>query len=549
LPRPLVGRIAAVLAILGMAGAVGAGCASPPQILDISPAQGATSVPSNWPIRIGFDRPMNEASVARQFSLVPVVPGPAVGGSFRWINGREMRYEHGPLRPASKYQVVLEGGYRDTEGQVNLLRHTWIFTTEEPPQLAGSSPGDGERGIDSAAYITLTFSREIDISTLPQALSISPSTRFTVERDPADARRVVVVPEALLELNQEYAVTVTTRARDVDGNRLGTGSAFTFTTGPQRGLQHWIGFVAEELAGGGGRSPGVWIVDQNRFPRVLVSAPVSWFTWSADGQRLLLRSSSGTWTDQSVKGTSTALPFHGTWADYLGSGRGYAYLDGTSLFTMTPAGASKLVASGVGAAAVDPGGTRIAFTVDQPAGSEIFAYDIGLATDYRLQAEPGLVDGLAWSPDGLSLAYRVGGDNPAKHQVRVRLLRGAGSTIAVATGDVSAPVWQADSRHVFFTATVQASSGPVSKLFRFAPGEPPPNLLTAGAGMPASPGVSVGALSPSPDGRQVAFLSGSNSPVSEVWLMNADGTGVSQLTTFGQDVFPYQIGEVAWTPT
>jgi Tol biopolymer transport system component len=67
--------------------------------------------------------------------------------------------------------------------------------------------------------------------------------------------------------------------------------------------------------------------------------------------------------------------------------------------------------------------------------------------------------------------------------------------------------------------------------------------------MPTSPGVSVGALSPSADGRQVAFLSGSNSPVTEVWLMNADGTGVSQLTTFDQDVFPYQCGEVAWTPT
>jgi hypothetical protein len=543
-------RVAVVaVALLGIIAPLLVGCASPPQILEISPPQGATAVQSNAPVRIVFDRAMDRASVATKLRLVPVVPGPAVHGSFRWTGDRVMRFEHGALEPSSKYQVVLDGGYRDAQGYANSLRHSWIFTTEGPPLLAGSSPGDGDRGVDSAAYLALTFSREMDIATLPQALSISPSTRFTVERDPADARRVVVVPEALLEPNQEYAVTVTTRARDVDGNRLGTGSALTFTTGSQRGLQHWIGFVAEEPTGGGGRSPGVWIVDQNRLPRVLVSASVSWFTWSADGQRLLLRSSGGTWSDQSVKGTSTALPFHGTWAGYLASGRGYAYLDGTNLFTLTPGGASKLVASGVGAAAVDPGGTRIAFAVEQPSGFELMAYDIGLDTDYRLQAEPGQIDGLAWSPDGLSLAYRVAGSAAAKHQVRVRLLRGAGSTLTVATGDVSAPVWQADSRHVFFTATVHASTGQVSKLFRFAPGEPPPTLLTAGAGMPTSPGVSVGALSPSADGRQVAFLSGSNSPVTEVWLMNADGTGVSQLTTFDQDVFPYQCREVAWTPT
>jgi hypothetical protein len=549
LPRPLVGRVAAVLAVFGVAATLLAGCSSPPQILEVSPPQGATSVPSNASIRIGFDRSMDRASVARQFRLVPVARGPAVSGSFHWINGREMLYEHATLQPSSKYQVVLEGGYRDTEGQANSLRHSWIFTTEGPPELAGSSPGDGERGVDGAAYIALNFSREMDTSTLPQALSISPSTRFTLERDPSDPLRVVVVPEALLEPNQQYAVTVTSKARDVDGNRLGTGSAFTFTTGPRHGLQHWIGFVAEEPAGGGGRSPGVWIVDQNRFPRLLVPASVSWFTWSGDGQRLLLRSSGGTWSDQSLSGTSTSLQFHGAWAAYLEPGHGYAYLDGTNLFTMTAAGVSKLLASGVGAAAVDPGGTRIAFTVDGPSGSEILAYDIGLDTDYRLQAEPGPVDSLAWSPDGLSLAYRVAGGSPAKHQVRVRLLRDGGTTVTVATGDVSAPVWQADSRHVFFTATVHASSGQTSKLFRFAPGEPPPTLLTAGAGMPTAPGVSVGALSPSPDGRQVAFLSGSNSPVTEVWLMNADGTGLTQLTTFQQDLFPYQCGEVAWTPT
>jgi len=501
-------------------------------------------VPSNAPIRIRFDRPMDRASVQGSFRLVP-----RTAGTFHWDSSRELRYEHPALLPSTKYQVVLEGGYHDAEGGINTLRHSWIFSTEAPPEQLGSSPGDGEQGVDTAAYITLTFSREMDVSTLPQTMSVSPSTHFTVVRDPTDAHRVVVVPEALLQPNQEYSVTITTKARDVHGNRLGTGSAITFTTGPQTGLQHWIGFLAQEPAGGGGRSPGVWIVDQSRFPRVLVPAPVSWFTWSPDGQRLLLRSATGTWSDHSVKGTSIELSFHGTWAGYLAGGRGYAYLDGTSLFTVTPSGATRPVASGVSDAAVDPGGTRIAYTTDQPSGAEVFAYDTGLNTDYRLGTEPGPIDSLAWSPDGLSLAYRVGGSNPSKHLIRVRFMRDGGSTVTVATGDVSAPAWQADSRHVFFTAAVRDPLGQTSKLFRFTPGEPPPSELTAAAGLPAAAGVSVGTLSPSPDGRQVAFISGSRSAASEVWLMNADGTGLTQLTVFDPDGFPYQCDLVAWTPS
>ena len=530
------------MAILAVCGPLLSGCSSPPQILEISPLQGANGVPSNAPVRIRFDRAMDRTSVASRFHLEP-----AVHGSIHWVNARQMRFDHGSLRPSTKYQVILDGGYRDAQGQPNALRHSWIFSTEGPPELSGSSPGDGDRGVDTAAYIALTFNREMDTATLPQAMSISPSTRFTLQRDPADALRVIVVPEALLDPDQEYSVTVTTRARDVDGNRLGIGSAVTFATGAQHGLQHWIGFVAQRSAGGAGGTPGVWIVDESRFPRVLVSAQASWFSWSADGQRLLLRTASGAWSDETVKGTSTPLPFHGTWAAYLSGGRGYAYLDGTDLFTMTPDGVSRPVMGGVTDAAVNPAGTRIAFTVGSGAGADVYAYDIGLNTDYRLQTEPRSIDGLAWSPDGLSLAYRAAGTSPARHEIRVRLLRDGGSTATLAAGDVGVPVWQADSRHVFFTAVVRGPSGETSKLFRFAPGEPAPSSLTASTGLPASSTVSVGDPSPSPDGRQVAFISESRGPVPEVWLMNADGTGLTQLTAFNPDEFPYQCTRVAWT--
>jgi hypothetical protein len=519
--------------------------------MEVAPAKGAVGVPSRTPIHIRFDRAMNRGSVNWRLKLYRLYKsggGIQLGTtSFRWTGSKDVWLDHTALLPSTAYQVMLDPDYRDAQGLANSLRHSWVFTTEGPPYFASSSPSDGDQQVAPSAYISLTFSRQMDLSSLPQAISIAPRTRFRLERDPDDAWRVLVVPDSLLEPQRQYTVTVTSRAHDVDGNRLVSGAAVSFTTGPQRGLQHWIGFVAGERSGTA--SAGLWIVDENRLPRELVPSPVSWFTWSHDGQRVLIRSPAGAWTDQDLQGGATLLPIHAAWASYLGPGRGYAYLDGGSLATLSPRAESTPVASGVGDAAVDPTGTRIAYTVSGPHGTEVEAYDVGLHAGYRLATEAAPVDGLAWSPDGLSLAYRVVNSNPSKRQIRIRLLRDAGTTTTAATGPVSAPAWQADSRHVFFTAPVRAGSGEVSKLFRATAGQPALSSLTAATGLPAAPGVSVGAVSTSPDGRQVAFLSTSGGDVAQVWLMNADGTGLSRLTTYQAGLFPYLVTQLAWTPT
>jgi len=58
----------------------------------------------------------------------------------------------------------------------------------------------------------------------------------------------------------------------------------------------------------------------------------------------------------------------------------------------------------------------------------------------------------------------------------------------------------------------------------------------------------VDALRPSPDGHQLAFVSRSGGPAS-VWMMNADGTGLTLLTDYDSESFPYSCRAVAWTPS
>ncbi len=538
-------RWAALLVLLVASALLAGACDSPPQVLEITPSRGAVDVRSSEAIRIRFDRPMDRRSVVDRFHVEP-----RVQGALDWTSDHELEFEHVPFSPSSQYRVILEPGYRDADGSANSLRHSWTFRTEPAPTLASSTPGAGDRGVDPAAYISLSFSREMDLGTLTGAVSLTPAAPFVIHPDPGEPRRVVLAPQSLLVPRTSYQVAVGQDARDVDGNRLGAAATVAFSTGDFRPLRHWVSFIAEASPGSGGG--GLWIVDDNRLPRRLINGAVTSFAWSADGSHVLLRGPDGTWSDQSLDGASTQLPISGDWAAFLAPGRGYAFLDRGTLQLLEPDGRRVTVAIGVNEAAVAPGGARLAFALRDLSGvertTEIDGYNADLRARYRLQTEPGLVDGLAWSPDSQSLAYRLDAGGAAQQrQIRVRSLRD-GSTVTAVTGDVSVPQWQADRQHVVVTAAVPTSAGTMTKAFRFAVGDGIRHRLSAAAGLPSGPGVQVDQLSPSPDGHQLAFVSSAGGRPG-VWTMNADGTGASQLTQSNPDSFPYSCRDVAWTPS
>lgn len=511
-------------------------------MVEISPPRGTVDVRSSAAIRVTFDRAMDRDSVQARFHVVP-----AVQGTMRWLSDRQLSFDHEPFAPLTRYQAVLDPGYRDAQGVTNGLRHSWSFKTEAPPELAAATPGNGDRNVDPATYITLTFNRGMAAGSLSSAISLSPDAPFHIRQDPSDTRRVTLAPDSLLEPRVTYSVTVNHDAMDADGNHLTGGSVVTFTTGDFRALKHWVSFIAEPWPGSQGGAGGVWIVNESGFPRRLIGTPVETFIWSADGSRLLLRAPSGQWSDQPLAGTAKTLPISGEWAGFLAPGLGYAFLDAGRLRVLTPDGREISIASGVKTAAVAPGGGRLAFVVTSASGSEIDGFDPDPRTRYRLQVEAEQIDGLAWSLDGQSLAYRVATVDPQHYVIKVRSFRNGG-TVTVATGQVSVPTWQADGRHVVFTAMVASDAGPAAKAFRLAVGDPPPKELALSQGMPADRSQEVGSVSLSADGHQLAFVSAASVPPG-VWMMNADGSGLTPLTEYDSDSFPYACRAVAWTPS
>jgi Tol biopolymer transport system component len=69
----------------------------------------------------------------------------------------------------------------------------------------------------------------------------------------------------------------------------------------------------------------------------------------------------------------------------------------------------------------------------------------------------------------------------------------------------------------------------------------PPSALSLSLGLPSEQ-IDVTSPVSSPDGHQIAFLSGD-----QVWLMNADGTRPTALTRKDPQSFPYSCRAPAWT--
>lgn len=493
---------------------------------------------------------MDQASVASHFELAPYFKnssrlGPKVQGQIHWSNDQTMVFSHPTLKPSTKYGAILQGGYRDAGSGSNPLRHHWEFTTEGPPSLTGSTPGFDEHGVDPNTYIALSFGRPMDLASLARAISIGPSIDYKLMTDPADPNRVLLAPQGTLYPNTSYAVTIMSSAVDSHGNHLPQSVVTTFTTGSLKPLQHWVGFVGVAQ----GRGQGLYVVNGTAFPRLLSPVPGSSFSWSPDGSSLLVRGDDGTWMVTPVAGGApTALPFHGEWAAFLGGGRGYAVLDGGVLKTVTDDGRSVTVASGVREAAVSSDGRTIAFVVTQGTDTEVDSYDVDLRTRSRLSTENGVIDQLAWAPDGTAIAYRLSGTDPKDRRIQVRSLSGTGATTTLARGEVSAPQWQADGRHVFFEAVVTGPQGPTSKVFRRGLTDQGATGVTLTGGMPTRTDLDLQSFQVSPDGRQIAFLVASGGNTS-VWVMNSDGTGVAQLAAYDASTFPFSCTSLNWTPS
>jgi Tol biopolymer transport system component len=505
----------------------------PPQIVDYAPQRNSVDVSTAIPISITFDHDVDKASVESRLHL-----DPSTTGSVRWINSHQLELDHPTLHTNTTYEVVLEAGYRDRAGNTYSLRHHWSFTTEGSPVVTGSAPGSGDSGVDPSAYLSLDFTRPMDLATLKGAIALSPTIPIDIRLDPSDGRRAIIAPQQLLSPGTDYQLLVNTAAIDVDGNQLGRDEVVRFTTGPLRPLHSWIAFATDGIDGSAG---GLWMVNDRGFPRQLFDAGgVRSFSWSPTGDTLLIEGQDESWWSYAPGGGTATLSFKAPWAAALAPGMGFVYInDAGVLHRQAADGADEVIETDVAEASVAPNGLRIAYTHAATHVNEVWGYDVGLRAKYLLTSDTAPVSAVAWAPAGNRIAYLR--HDATALSLRVRSLGGSATSTTLTTGDLGAPAWLPDSTHIVFAAVVTSPGGTLHKAFVINVVSPPATLSLA-SGLPSDPGIEVASPVPSPDGHQIAFLSGD-----QVWLMNADGTRPTPLTKQDATSFPYSCRALAWT--
>ena len=180
----------------------------------------------------------------------------------------------------------------------------------------------------------------------------------------------------------------------------------------------------------------------------------------------------------------------------------------------------QLLIEGGSEPALSPDGSRIAYHMRRDTGG----LGVGLASAtgqfQRKLSEESAAGYPTWSPDGNHIAFNVVPSNRLSSQIW-RIGVGPDNT-PVVVADGWRPAWQpAPGLNVLFDgckAGAQCGSILTMKAFDGDPNNP--NVVTTGT---------AGAWSP--NASQIAFQAADDKGSTQIWIVNADGTGLKQVTT------------------
>lgn len=181
--------------------------------------------------------------------------------------------------------------------------------------------------------------------------------------------------------------------------------------------------------------------------------------------------------------------------------------------------------------------SNIAFASSRDANFEIYVMDDTGANQTRITNDAANDEDPAISPDGSQIAFASNRDGNSE----IYIINADGSNLVQVTNtsgvENSAPAWSPDGTQLAFT---RFTGNQVLEIFIIdTDGTNETNVTNNTSGNDASPAWS-------PDGSRLAFMSDRGAEGdSEIWLVNTDGTGLSQLTDNDDTVSD---GTPDWSP-
>jgi parallel beta-helix repeat protein len=105
-----------------------------------------------------------------------------------------------------------------------------VFVNVTAPYISYTTPADGEINVPVDTNISIFFSMEMNTTAVESAISISGGLTPTGFVWDPENKNVTFTPSSILEMATIYIVTITTDAKDTEGNRIRITYVFSFTT-------------------------------------------------------------------------------------------------------------------------------------------------------------------------------------------------------------------------------------------------------------------------------------------------------------------------------
>jgi hypothetical protein len=555
------------LGLLSAGLALSACLPSAPAIENVSPYKGQGGVAGDAAVSVTFDRAMDRASVEDRFELKPGLDGcDRSSCPLTWTGSTfSMSHPGHPFSSDTKYRVFVHPGYRDAGGQVNTVEHVWEFRSETAPVLQSATPGAGATGLAADTDVVLRFSRAIQppsstqLTLRPTASVTDPTIDYHLSTSANEPTLLTVSPLRPLRPNSAYRLSLSGDVEDIHHNRLGKPIDIDFSTG-SLGLGRSLGFVALDSVGRPTRiaelrppaslnapAPSLRVVYQ-------ASESIRSWAWSFDATHLYsLEGADGSVTSVNLAtGDAARLPFKASSIAVSPSADELAYVAGDGLLHLWTGGADLAVPQ-AGRQSAPPAwsgdGHRLATVVDEGADRAVLAIlDRGTLSRYVVPGVEVAPGPMSWSFDGANLAFMrsTGAARPAE----VWIYRAqAADPPALQRVDALAATnlaWASDGGSLYAATSAATGQGGLQR----APSRAVPGQATGFSAVRNTQGSAVSPVTPSFD-RRVAFIRvADNQP--QLWLVNNDGSGLTQLTSITYDTLnqlvPYGVAMPVWGP-
>ena len=242
-------------------------------------------------------------------------------------------------------------------------------------------------------------------------------------------------------------------------------------------------------------APKIYVMDEDGSGQTMIAETTRGgsLTWSPDGTKLAFDDVGGIYTVNADGTGETRVPTTShpdQWPSWSPDGTKLAVriFEGRTaaidIVNIDGSGRRRLITGDVAHPAWSPDGSRIAYH----SGRELYVVNVDGSSRRKLTSTGGYDDEPAWSPDGRQIAFR--------HNNTIKVINAEGGT----------------------TRQLVSHGGPALADPTGRGGEP-----AVGRGTPATPQWS-------PDGRKIIYALSQTGEACSIWIMNADGSGRSQLT-------------------